>query len=47
MPGTYASNKLMGNVNCAKDVLCGYTLKCYTCYAAQGYFLEEGFCYKD
>lgn len=39
MPGTYASTKSMGNVNCARDVLCTYTLRCYTCDVAQGYFL--------
>lgn len=47
MPGVnYASTKVMDG-KCALDPLCTYTLKSYSCNAALGFFLEEGFCFKD
>ena len=48
MPGSdYALLKTMDGIDCKKDTLCTYTLMCYSCDAGLGYFLEQGFCYKD
>ncbi len=48
MPGSnYPLLKVMDNTPCAVNTYCTYTLKCYSCSAALGYFLEEGLCFKD
>mgnify|MGYP000927949434 CR=1 FL=1 len=48
MPGAnYPTTKSMDNTSCALDPLCSYTLKCYSCNNSLGYFLEEGFCFKN
>jgi len=48
MPGSnYPISKSMQNIACALDPLCSYTLRCYSCNTSLGYFLEEGFCFKN